>query len=91
MLAIIPEAPHEVFLVLDATTGQNAIFQTKEFREVADLTGIIVSKLDGTAKGGVVIGIVHEFDIPVRYIGIGKKIDDLRPFTPKEFAESLFS
>ena len=76
----IPDAPHEVLLVLDATTGQNAIFQAREFRAAADLTGLVITKLDGTAKGGVVIGIVNEFDIPVRYIGIGERIDDLRPF-----------
>ena len=91
MKKIIPDAPHDVLLVLDATTGQNAIFQTREFRMAADLTGLIITKLDGTAKGGVVIGIVNEFDIPVRYIGVGEGIDDLRPFNPKEFTESLFS
>ena len=87
----IPDAPHEVLLVLDATTGQNAIFQAREFREAADLTGLVITKLDGTAKGGVVIGIVNEFDIPVRYIGIGERIDDLRPFDAKQFAESLLN
>ena len=87
----IPDAPHEVLLVLDATTGQNAIFQAREFRAVADLTGLVITKLDGTAKGGVVIGIVNEFDIPVRYIGIGERIDDLRPFDAEQFAESLFN
>ncbi|MEE2717547.1 MAG: signal recognition particle-docking protein FtsY [SAR324 cluster bacterium] len=87
----IPDAPHEVLLVLDATTGQNAIFQAREFREAADLTGLVVTKLDGTAKGGVVIGIVNEFDIPVRYIGIGERIDDLRPFDAEQFAESLLN
>ena len=87
---IIPEAPHEVLLVLDATTGQNAIFQVREFSEIADLTGLVVTKLDGTAKGGVVIGIVNEFDIPVRYIGVGEGIDDLRPFNASDFAQSLF-
>lgn len=87
---VIPEAPHEVLLVLDATTGQNAIFQVREFSEIAPLTGLVVTKLDGTAKGGVVIGIVNEFDIPVRYIGVGEGIDDLRPFQAEEFAQSLF-
>jgi len=87
---LIPDAPHETFLVLDATTGQNAIIQTREFKKTVDLTGLIVTKLDGTAKGGVVIGIVNEFDVPVRYIGIGETIEDLRPFNAKEFAESLF-
>jgi len=88
---LIPDAPHEVLLVLDSTTGQNAIFQTREFLEVADLTGLVITKLDGTSKGGVVIGIVNEFDIPVRYIGIGEQVDDLRPFDAKQFTESLFA
>ena len=88
---LIPDAPHEVLLVLDATTGQNAIFQTREFLEAADLTGMVVTKLDGTSKGGVVIGIVNEFDIPVRYIGIGEQVEDLRPFDAKQFTESLFA
>lgn len=87
---LIPDAPHEVLLVLDATTGQNAIFQTREFREAASLTGLVVTKLDGTAKGGVVIGIVNEFDIPMRYIGVGESINDLRPFNPQDFTDSLF-
>jgi len=88
---LIPDAPHEVLLVLDATTGQNAIFQTREFMEAADLTGLIITKLDGTSKGGVVIGIVNEFDIPVRYIGIGEQVEDLRPFDARQFTESLFA
>lgn len=88
---LIPDAPHETLLVLDATTGQNAILQVREFSEIADLTGLVVTKLDGTAKGGVVIGIVNEFDIPVRYIGVGEGIDDLRPFSAQEFTQSLFS
>ncbi len=91
MKKLIPDAPHEVFLVLDATTGQNAIIQAREFRGVTDLTGLIVTKLDGTAKGGVVIGIVNEFDVPVRYIGVGESIDDLRPFDAQQFTESLFA
>jgi fused signal recognition particle receptor len=88
---LIPDAPHEVLLVLDATTGQNAIFQTREFLEAADLTGMVITKLDGTSKGGVVIGIVNEFEIPVRYIGIGEQVEDLRPFEAKQFTESLFA
>jgi fused signal recognition particle receptor len=88
---VVPDAPHEVLLVLDATTGQNAIFQAREFREAADLTGIVMTKLDGTAKGGVIIGIVNEFDIPVRYIGVGEGIEDLRPYDAKQFTDSLFS
>jgi fused signal recognition particle receptor len=86
-----PGAPHEVILVLDATVGQNAIAQAKQFGEAAPLTGIILTKLDGTAKGGVVLGIVDELKVPVRYIGVGEKIDDLRPFVPAEFVEALFS
>jgi fused signal recognition particle receptor len=88
---LIPDAPHEVLLVLDATTGQNAIFQTRKFLEAADLTGMVITKLDGTSKGGVVIGIVNEFDMPVRYIGIGEQVEDLRPFDAKQFTESLFA
>ncbi len=88
---LIPDAPHEVLLVLDATTGQNAIFQTREFLEAADLTGLVITKLDGTSKGGVVIGIVNEFDIPVRYIGLGEQIKDLRLFDAKQFTESIFA
>ena len=88
---LIPGAPHEIFLVLDATTGQNAIFQAREFKEATELTGLIITKLDGTSKGGVVIGIVNEFNIPVRYIGIGEQVEDLRPFDSNEFTESIFS
>ena len=83
-------APDEVYLVLDATTGQNAILQAKEFSKVAKLTGIVLTKLDGTAKGGVVIPIVNELNIPVRYIGVGEQIDDLMPFDPTFFIEGLF-
>jgi fused signal recognition particle receptor len=83
-------APDEVFLVLDATTGQNAIFQAKEFAKVAKISGIILTKLDGTAKGGVVIPIANELKIPVRYIGVGEQIDDLQPFDAKAFIEGLF-
>ena len=86
----IPEAPHQILLVLDASTGQNAIFRTREFLEATELTGLVITKLDGTSKGGVIIGIVNEFDVPVRYIGIGEQIRDLRPFDPKAFADSLF-
>lgn len=87
---VIPSAPHEVLLVLDASTGQNAIEQCREFTKATNLTAIALTKLDGTAKGGVVIGITDQFKIPVRYIGIGEKIDDLRLFDKKEFADSLF-
>jgi fused signal recognition particle receptor len=86
----IPGAPHEVLLVLDATTGQNALQQAKLFNEVADVTGIVLTKLDGTAKGGVVLGIQGETKIPVKWIGIGEGMDDLRPFIPKDFAAALF-
>ncbi len=80
----------ETFLVLDATTGQNAIQQAKLFKEVADITGIVLTKLDGTAKGGIVLAIKNEMNIPVRYIGIGEGLDDLRPFNSSEFAKALF-
>lgn len=86
-----PGAPHEVLLVLDATTGQNAINQAKIFGEATGVTGIVLTKLDGTAKGGVVIGIKQALDIPVKFIGIGEGIDDLRPFGATEFVEALFS
>lgn len=87
----LPGAPHEVWLVLDSTNGQNAISQAKVFTEVVEVTGIVLTKLDGTAKGGVVIGIADEMQIPVRYIGIGEKVEDLRPFEPAAFAEALFA
>jgi fused signal recognition particle receptor len=83
-------APDDVYLVLDATTGQNAIIQAKEFMKVAPITGIVLTKLDGTAKGGVVIPIANELKIPVRYIGVGEKIDDLQPFDPDYFVEAMF-
>ncbi|TGE32771.1 signal recognition particle-docking protein FtsY [Desulfosporosinus sp. Sb-LF] len=86
----IPGAPQEVLLVLDATTGQNALQQAKLFQEVAGVTGIALTKLDGTAKGGVVLGIQGETRIPVKWIGIGEGMEDLRPFVPKDFAEALF-
>lgn len=82
--------PDEVFLILDATTGQNAIQQAKEFMKVANITGIILTKLDGTAKGGVVISISNELNIPVRYIGVGEQMYDLQPFEPMKFVEALF-
>lgn len=86
-----PEARKEVLLVLDATTGQNAIQQAKTFREVAGITGIVLTKLDGTAKGGVVMGITSELDIPVKYIGVGEGIEDLQPFNAKDFVGALLS
>ena len=86
----LPGAPHEVWLVLDATTGQNAISQAEAFQEALGLTGIILTKLDGTAKGGVVIGISSELQIPIRFIGIGEQVDDLRPFDAGEFVQAIF-
>ncbi len=83
-------APHEVWLVLDATTGQNAIAQAEVFHESLGITGIILTKLDGTAKGGIVVGICHQLKIPIRFIGIGERVDDLRPFDAAQFVEALF-
>ncbi len=83
-------APHEVFLVLDATTGQNAVSQARMFCDATDVTGICLTKLDGTARGGIVASIAHEMKIPIRYIGIGEKMDDLRPFDAGQFVEALF-
>ena len=86
----LPYADREIFLVLDATTGQNAVNQAKEFKDVAEITGIILTKLDGTAKGGVVLAIKNDLKVPVKFVGVGEGIDDLRPFDPKAFAEGLF-
>ena len=86
----IPEAPHEVLLVLDGSTGQNAFIQAQEFTKATDVTALAITKLDGTAKGGVVIGISDQFKIPVKYIGVGEKINDLQLFNKKNFVESLF-
>jgi fused signal recognition particle receptor len=85
-----PGAPHEILLILDATTGQNAISQTKLFNEALGITGIALTKLDGTAKGGIIIGITESFHIPIRYIGVGEKLDDLREFNAEEFVAALF-
>ncbi len=87
---VIPGAPHEVLLVLDATTGQNGLEQARRFTETSGVTGIVLAKLDGTAKGGVVIAIARELNLPIRYVGIGEKIDDLVPFDPEKFIASLF-
>lgn len=87
----LPNADKEVLLVLDATTGQNAINQAREFKKVTGITGIVLTKLDGTARGGVVLAIKNDLDIPVKYIGVGEGIDDLQPFNPDEFTEALFS
>ncbi len=86
----LPDADVETLLVLDATTGQNAVNQARDFKEVADITGIVLTKLDGTARGGVVLAIMDELKIPVKYIGVGEQIDDLQPFDPTEFAAALF-
>ena len=83
-------APHETLLVLDATTGQNALNQARQFNEVTPVTGLILTKLDGTARGGIVISIVNELKLPIRYIGIGEKMEDLEPFEPRAFVEALF-
>jgi fused signal recognition particle receptor len=85
----LPDAPHEILLVVDATNGQNAIAQAKAFHETLGLTGIVITKLDGTAKGGFILPIAHTLKIPVRYIGVGEKIDDLIPFSAKDFAEAI--
>ncbi|MDL1971210.1 MAG: signal recognition particle-docking protein FtsY [Candidatus Desulfofervidaceae bacterium] len=90
MQKVVPETPHEIFLVLDATTGQNALSQTKLFHEALGVTGLVLTKLDGTAKGGIVVSICYEFKIPLRFIGVGEKMEDLRPFDPNEFVEALF-
>lgn len=90
MQKVIPDAPHEVLLVLDGSTGQNATIQAREFTKATDVTALCITKLDGTAKGGVVIGISDEFQIPVKYIGVGEKVDDLQVFDQVEFVDSLF-
>jgi fused signal recognition particle receptor len=87
----MPDAPHETLLVLDATTGQNAFQQARMFHEAIGLTGLALAKLDGTARGGVVVGILNELSLPLRYIGVGEGIDDLQPFDPHRFAEALFA
>ena len=91
MSKVIPDAPHDVMLVLDASTGQNAIEQAKQFTLATKVDSLALSKLDGTAKGGVVIGISDQFKIPVRYIGVGEGIEDLQVFNKKEFVDSLFN
>jgi fused signal recognition particle receptor len=87
---VIPTAPHEVLLVLDATTGQNGLEQARKFTEASGVTGIVLTKLDGTAKGGIVVAISRELNLPIRYIGVGEKADDLLPFDPHEFVASIF-
>jgi len=87
---VIPGAPHEVLLVIEATTGQNGLEQARKFTESAEVTGIILTKLDGTAKGGVVVAISRELNLPIRYVGVGEQLDDLLPFEPENFVASLF-
>ncbi|NVJ84897.1 MAG: signal recognition particle-docking protein FtsY [Algoriphagus sp.] len=91
MQKFIPDAPHEILLVLDGSTGQNAFIQAKEFTKATEVSSLAITKLDGTAKGGVVIGISDQFKIPVKYIGVGEKMSDLQIFNRKEFVDSLFS
>ena len=86
----VPGSPHEVWLVVDATTGQNAISQAQMFHEALGVTGMILTKLDGTAKGGIVVGIAHQMRLPIKFIGIGEKLDDLRPFHAANFVEAIF-
>ena len=88
---VIPDAPHEVLLVLDATTGQNGLEQARKFTETSGVTGIVLTKLDGTAKGGVIVAIARELGLPIRFIGVGEKVDDLLPFEPEKFIDSLFA
>jgi fused signal recognition particle receptor len=86
----LPGAPHETLLVLDGTTGQNGVSQAAAFLEAANLTGMVVTKLDGTAKGGVAVAIAHDLKIPIRYVGVGEGIDDLVPFSAEEYVDGLF-
>jgi fused signal recognition particle receptor len=86
----LPAAPHQVWLVLDATTGQNALSQAEMFHKALGITDIILTKLDGTAKGGIVVGICHQLGLPIGFIGIGERLDDLRPFDASEFVDALF-
>ena len=91
MSKVIPDAPHEILLVLDASTGQNAFEQAKQFTIATEVNALAITKLDGTAKGGVVIGISEQFKIPVKYIGVGEGMEDLQIFNKNEFVDSLFS
>ena len=84
-------APHEVYLVIDSTMGQNAIIQAKEFSSCAPITGVVLSKLDGSAKGGVALGISHELNIPIQFIGVGERIEDLKEFDADKFVDELFA
>lgn len=91
MTKVIPDAPHEVIIVLDANSGQNALIQAKEYNKALTLTGAILTKMDGTAKGGVAVGLANELQIPIKFIGVGERIQDLRSFSAREFVESIFS
>jgi fused signal recognition particle receptor len=86
----LPGAPHEVLLVLDATTGMNALIQAREFHKIVTLTGLVVTKLDGTSKGGMVVAIQKELGLPIKFVGLGEQPDDLQPFDARQFAEALF-
>jgi fused signal recognition particle receptor len=86
----VPGAPHEVLLVLDATVGQNGLAQAREFTNVAGVTGIVLTKLDGTAKGGIAVAIAHDLQLPIRYVGVGEGVDDLLPFSPREYVDAIF-
>jgi fused signal recognition particle receptor len=86
----IPGAPHEVLLILDATVGQNGLAQAREFTNVAGVTGIVLTKLDGTAKGGIAVAIAHDLKLPIRYVGVGEGVDDLLPFSPREYVDAIF-
>jgi fused signal recognition particle receptor len=86
----VPGAPHEVLLVLDATVGQNGLSQAREFTNVAGVNGIVLAKLDGTAKGGIAVAIAHDLNLPIRYVGVGEGIDDLVPFSAEEYVDALF-
>ena len=88
---VVPDGPHEVLLVLDASTGQNAFQQAREFSRATDITALAVTKIDGTAKGGVVVGLVDNFRVPVKYLGVGEGIDDLKDFDLEEFVSALFN
>jgi fused signal recognition particle receptor len=90
MQKVMPDAPHEIMLVLDGSTGQNAFIQAQEFTKATEVSALAITKLDGTAKGGVVIGISDQFKIPVKYIGVGEKVTDLQVFNKTEFVDSLF-
>jgi fused signal recognition particle receptor len=87
---LVPGAPHEVLLVVDAVTGQNGLEQARQFTQTAGVTGLVLSKLDGTAKGGIVVAIASELKLPIRYIGVGEQVDDLEKFDPETFVRALF-